>query len=124
MTRIESYKAFPKLQPFNRDAKFIVRRAIKVSGVQFDDGDVLDKSLLTTRRLRQLHEQRFIFMDETTVADGEKPNFLTMPTGKVKEWIIARGVQPRFNAKRDALIKQAERLWTRLYGEGVDGVVT
>lgn len=97
------------LKPFDRDDEFIVKRQLKVQGKIFQIGDRLDKSLLTTRRLRQLYELRNL---EAAPPDpNQKPDFLKMPTDDIRAWLKKRDVVVRYGAKRAAIIAQAEKCW-------------
>ena len=51
---------FERQPEFSRDRDFLVARAIKAQGRSFNPDEPFDKTLVTTRRLRQLFEQRFI----------------------------------------------------------------
>jgi len=47
-------------EQFDGDRDFVVVRGIPVSGHRFDPGDLFDKTLVTTRLLRQMYEQRIL----------------------------------------------------------------
>jgi hypothetical protein len=62
---MEKMTRFDRLAQFNRDRDFIVCRAIKAQGRVFGPKEPFDKTLVTTRRLRQLYEQRFLMFAPT-----------------------------------------------------------
>jgi hypothetical protein len=51
---------------FDRDRDFVVRRMVTVQGQTFGPGNAFDKTLVTTRRLRQLYDQRVIMFSGDT----------------------------------------------------------
>lgn len=57
----------PWRKAFDPERDFIVRRKVTCGGEKFVPGDVFDKTLLPTRRLRQLYDQRVIMFS------GDKP---------------------------------------------------
>ena len=58
-------KASIWLKVFDRERDFVAGKPMRVSGRDFLPGDPFDKSLVSTRRLRQLYEQRKVRMVET-----------------------------------------------------------
>lgn len=111
------YTAFPKLKPFDRDQDFIVKRSIKCSGKSYNPGDKLDKTRLTTRRLRQLYEQRIVVMVEPEDKDlDDKPVFHAMSYESLWAWLELRGVVPRYGSSGDKLVSMAERVWAENEG--------
>ncbi len=60
--------------PFDPDRNFITSKAMAVSGKRLGPGDPFDKASVTSRRLRQLYEQRTIqFTDDESRTEGETP---------------------------------------------------
>lgn len=53
------------IRKFDRDRDFTVRRAITVGNVKFGPGDPFDKTLVPTRRLRQMYDQRVLMFTDT-----------------------------------------------------------
>ncbi len=107
MTR---YTAFPRLTRFNRECEFKVKRKIKLNGVEFKEGSIVDKTLLTTRRLRQLHDQRYLEQLPIPLTGPEVPtelNFVQLPTAAIIDWLAQRGKQPRPNSDRAKIINLA-----------------
>lgn len=56
---------------FDRDRNFVTTRPLPVSGRSFGPNEPFDKTLVTTRRLRQLYDQRAIAypVEETVVSE-------------------------------------------------------
>lgn len=108
------YKSFQKLAPFERNSNFKVRRRFRLLGKWYNDNDLVPKELFTTRRLRQLYEQRMIeavpldYGDETT-----KPDFKQMTTANLKAFLKENKCTPRNSWMRDRLIEKAEQIWER-----------
>ena len=46
--------------PFDRDQEFVASRPLRVSGKEFGPGDSFDTTLVTTRRLHQMYERRWV----------------------------------------------------------------
>lgn len=108
MTR---YTAFPRMQPFNRECDFTVKRQITLAGIVLKFGDTVDKTLLTTRRLRQLYEQRFIVQGELSSKVLIAPHsidFKQLPTAAIISWLAQRQKTPRPNSDRAKIISLAE----------------
>lgn len=57
-------KASIWLKAFDREGTFVAGKPMRVSGQDFLPGDAFDKSLVSTRRLRQLYEMRKVRMVE------------------------------------------------------------
>lgn len=106
------------LKPFDRNADFLVKRELKIQGRIFRVGDPLDKTLLTTRRLRQLYELRNLVVAPPD--PNKKPDFLKMSTNDVKAWLKERNIVPRYGAKRATVIAQAQKVWEQAYGMEVN----
>jgi len=120
------YTAFPRPLPFNRDCEFTVRRGIRLNGQEFKDGDVIDKTLLTTRRLRQLFEQRFIVQGDSvpnTLVVPHSIDFKQLPTAAIVSWLAQRQKTPRPGSDRAKTIALAE-IVQRKEKEAEDGVVS
>lgn len=110
--KLARYTAFPRMQPFNRECEFTVRRAITVNGVDLKDGDSVDKTQLTTRRLRQLYEQRFIVQGavQQNIPGLQKHaiDFKQLPTAAIIAWLAERKKTPRPDSDRAKIISLAE----------------
>ncbi len=125
--KLARYTAFPRMQPFNRECEFIVRRGIKVAGIDLKDGDPIDKTQLTTRRLRQLYEQRYIVQGEPKQSIPtlvpHSIDFKQLPTAAIITWLAARNKIPRPNSDRAKIIALAEVVQQK-EKEADDGVVS
>jgi hypothetical protein len=64
------------VRPFDREREFRVRRKITLGDKTFSPGDVFDKSLVTTRRLRQLFDERVLLFNDDAI-DHYKVSTLT-----------------------------------------------
>lgn len=107
MTR---YTSFPRLQRFNRDCDFTVNRKLRLNGVDLDPGAPVDKTLLTTRRLRQLYDQRYIAQGPNPLLGPSVPaeiDFAQLPTAAIVEWLAHRRKHPRPNSDRAGIINLA-----------------
>ncbi len=71
-------------QSFDPSRRYMVRKPFVMSGKRFSFGDVFDSTLTSTRRHRQLYEQRWITIDERPVAQavGNSDNFINIPAVK------------------------------------------
>lgn len=104
------YTSFPRLQRFNRECEFTVKRPISLGGVPFKAGDVLDKTLVTTRRLRQLHDQRYVVQGPVPVVGPGLPqeiDFAQLPTAAIIDWLRQRKRSPRPDSDRAGIINLA-----------------
>ena len=112
------YKSFQKLAPFERNSNFIVRRKFRLLGKLYNDGDMVPKELFTTRRLRQLYEQRMIQAVPLDYGqeDQTKPDFKQMPTASLKIFLKENKCTPRTSWMRDKLIEKAEQIWEKENG--------
>ena len=72
-----------KLDPFNPERQFIVIKAFKCEYLEFAIGSEFDRSLVTTRTLRQLYEQRFIAYHEDAVEINITENKIRLPRFRV-----------------------------------------
>lgn len=112
------YTAFQRLAPFERNSNFVVRRKFRLLGKEYSDGDKVPKELFTTRRLRQLYEQRMISAVPLDQDDDvtTKPDFKQMPSTAIKAFLKAHKCTPRASWMRDKLITKAEDIWEKEYG--------
>ena len=101
--RTKVFRAMPKLNIFN--------------GKPCKPGDTIDTTLLTTRRLRQLYEQRFVSMHDIEEEDDKaRPLFEQMPTPAVVSWLKSRKKVPRRGALRESIVKLADAVWRKENG--------
>ncbi len=89
------------LEPFDPERNYLVARPILTNGVTIGADQPFDKRLVTTRRLRQLYEQRYLKMAPASPAPE------TLSDSDLRKWLEARGVIPRFGAARQKLLDLA-----------------
>ena len=65
-------KAFPR-QDFDRGFVFVVQRAFLLSGKELAPGTIFDKSLVDSRKLKQLYDQRYLRLAEADELPQSKP---------------------------------------------------
>ena len=116
-----------KREEFDAGRNFIVteRAPVTISGVKFLPNQPFDKKLVTTRRLRQLFEQRRLEMlpgiGAETPLTPTKPDFAALPEEAIKDWLKVHGVIPRFGWERDRLVEAASTEWERRFGTSDGG---
>jgi len=117
-----------KREAFDAGRDFVVTRVMLVSGLKFLPGHPFDKKLVTTRRLRQLFEQRCLDMlpgiGAETPLTPSKPDFAALPEEAIKDWLRVHGVVPRFGWERDRLVNAAASEWERRFGAIAGGEQT
>jgi hypothetical protein len=108
----------PRFEQFDRDRNFIVTRAVIVSGKKFGPGDPFDKTLVTTRRLRQLYEHRVLKMGpaELNLEPTGCPNFAVLPEAAIREWLTSHHVMIQPFTNERALAKLAAAEWLKRFG--------
>jgi len=109
----------PRFEQFDRDRNFLVTRSVVVSGKKFGPGDPFDKTLVTTRRLRQLYDHRFLKMGpaERNLEPQGRPNFAVLPEAAIREWLSAHKVlAPPFTTAK-ALARLAVSEWEKRFGD-------
>ena len=109
-------------EPFDRSRDFYVTREFKVGGKKMTidpDRRAIDKSLFTTRLLRQMYEQRFLMMkepEEQTPAVPVRPVFANLPEEALADWLKQNKIVPRMGNKQ-RLVDRCNRLWSELHPE-------
>lgn len=112
------------LPQFDRAKDFVVNRPVLLSGRRFKQGDLLDKSLLNIRLLRQLFEQRYVTQidapTEQLVINGYHPNEITplkkepdlkvMTEQELRTWLVGNGVIPRPRATKAQMLQRARKI--------------
>lgn len=58
---------------FDPSRRYVVRKPFVISGKRFSAGDVFDSTLTTTRRHRQLYEQRWITLSDNPALPAPAP---------------------------------------------------
>lgn len=111
-------------EKFDPARDFIVNRSLKCGGRDFVRGSLFDKTIVSTRRLRQLYDRR----DVNMLAAAEKPRTVTppkfsfLPVEAVADWLRQHGIVPRFGATKESLVDRAEREWASRHGTGNEQV--
>lgn len=120
-------------EEFDRDRDFVVMRPLLAQGTQFQPGDLFDNSAVTTRRLRQLWEQRFLRMlppEErkqplSSSGDSEilRASYLDgLSENQLRDWIRLRGRHPRRGMDRKRLLRMVEVILEQDTGTTIDGI--
>jgi hypothetical protein len=94
--------ALPRFrEAFDPDRDFIVRRALRLSGADVPVGATFNKTLVPTRRLRQLFNQRVLaYSDETgrDLARPPHPDLRRPPAGRRAPAVVAEPIEPAYSA--------------------------
>lgn len=110
----ETYRHLRRRE-FDRNAVFLAgERLPPVGGKKYRPGEKIDTSLFTTRRLRQLYDQRFLTMqdpEEVEEESNKRPLFEQMPTPAVIAWLRTRRKVPRAGSLRENVVKMADAVW-------------
>lgn len=116
-------RSFPRREEFDRSRDFIVTRPLRIDGKDLDSGQPFDKTLTTTRRLRQLYDGRKIHMApaERTAkpkkSDLVMPDFSNLPEPALRDWLEAHGVTPRVGHDQKKLAARARKLWEEKFAD-------
>jgi hypothetical protein len=106
-------------EAFDAGRDFQVTRHMTISGTKFLPGHPFDKKLVSTRRLRQLFDQRCLAMLPGMGAEAPltpaKPDFGALPEEAIKDWLKVHGVVPRFGWPHDRLVEAATGEWNRRF---------
>ena len=108
-------------EEFNRAREFIAARVFTMSGVDHQPGDPIDKTLATTRTLRQLYDLRRIDMLPPEAVSKEPPkpkipNFDEWDEEQLTDWLTAHSRIPKFGTPKDQLVFKAIDVWEAQYG--------
>lgn len=107
---------------FDPHRVFTATKTLICNGKLIKAGEVFDKTLVNTRRLRQMYEQRMLDMAEPqkTMAALPKPNELVVPQKPkftelsnegLRIWLRNNGVIARPRATRQKLLELVEAKW-------------
>jgi|SRR5690606_1040747 len=106
--------------PFDPEATYTAAKTIICHGKLFNVGDVFNKSLVNTRRLRQMYEQRMLHMVEEGLPVPEparvqkpiKPDFENLSNDGLKLWLRNNsGYIPKPRTPRSKLLEMVEQKW-------------
>lgn len=106
-------------EPFDRDREFIALKSFTIDGKPYDPGSTIDKTRLTTRRLRQLYESsRYIKMIDAQVQSNESgmPEFANFPNEVIIDWLSSHGKIPRLGTNHEKLVQKAIDIWNLKFG--------
>lgn len=98
-------------EPFDRDASFVVAKALTIRGLPLAPGEAFSNDLVNPRRLRQLYDTRYI-----RVGEGKAPPPMpaidpdSMSDNQLILYLEDNGVVPRFGAKRAWLLEKVRAL--------------
>lgn len=106
--------------PFDPHATYTVAKTLLLNGKLINAGDVFDKTLVNTRRLRQMYEQRMLQIvddpqalpqaDEVTIPT--KPDFLSLSNEGLRLWLRNNGgFIPKPRTPRPKLLELVEQKW-------------
>lgn len=121
-----THTRFLPREEFDASRSFIARRAMRVGGVDYRDGEDFDKHAVPIRRLRQLFENRKINMkplDEAAATpetapekagQGRKPQFRRMDDENLRRWLADQGSIPRATWGRPKLLERCNEVWNGL----------
>ena len=113
-------------EPFDPEREFAAARPFTCRGTQFKIGAVFTKSLVNTRRLRQMYEHRLLTMlpyDSTAKTEPEKqeapvkPEFVRLSSDGLRAWLTKQNVVPKPKATRTILLQLAEETWKEMTGD-------
>lgn len=112
--------------PFDPDRTFTATRNLILNGKLIEKGTVFEKTLVNTRRLRQMYEQRMLDMqdeDEAPVSvthEPIKPDFDTLSNEGLRIWLRNNGYIARPKMPREKLLQLVEQKWK----EYMDGLAS
>ncbi len=119
---------YTRREPFDRSRDYYVTRPFKVGGRMLTpdpERKSVDKSLFTTRLLRQMYEQRSLMIkpqedDPVAVAAAAvpmRPVFANLPEEALADWLRQNGVTPRVGISKARLVARCDKLWSELHPE-------
>ena len=109
--------------PFDRDDTFVLLKTTKVAGHVFIVGEIFDKSLVPTRRLRQMYESRWITVyagkDKSSDKTSDlvlpvKPDFVELSSQGLRQWLCNHEYVARPRMTHTQLVKLAENKWQEM----------
>jgi hypothetical protein len=105
-------------EQFDPDREFVATAFRKVGGRDLRPGQPFNKTLVSTRRLRQMYDSGYIKMAPPT-ADPEvvpgRPNFHALPEGAIRDWLRSHGVAVRHGTPADKVAERASQEWERRF---------
>lgn len=113
-------------EPFDPTRQFVATRTMICGGKHFLAGQLFNKNLVNTRRLRQMYEQRMLRMmpqDEPLVTQvlenmkPEKPKFEELSNEGLRLWLRNNGYIPKPRTPREKLLELVEIKWKEYFDE-------
>ena len=95
---------------FDRDREFVVGKSLTLRGRPFGPGDAFDKTLVSTRRLRQLYDSRYLKMSDAQTATISAVDPDAMSDNQLILYLEDNGVVPRFGASRTWLVRKVREV--------------
>jgi hypothetical protein len=110
---VPTWKRFPSREPFDPARVFAARKVFRMQGRDYTFDDPIDKDVINMRRLRQLYDQRMIYMlpVDMTPAKSTHPKFSELPDDALRAWLRSHNITPRANWTRAKLELRAEEAW-------------
>lgn len=97
-----------KREKFDRERAFEANRLIRCNGVEFVPGQSFDKTLVTTRRLRQMYDNRDLRMSEKQEPENNGIDIDAMSERQLTLLLEDNGIVVRYGKGRDWLVKRAK----------------
>lgn len=91
-------------EPFDPSRAFVIVRPVRVGGKTYGAKQPFDKTLVTTRKLRQLYDGRYLAMAPSSspaFPPASPPSVYNYSESELVDWLTARGVVPRQRDKKD-----------------------
>lgn len=111
-------------EEFDRMNEFVAVKSFTCNGVPIQPGDRFDKTMVSTRLLRQLYDGRYLTQvasHQIPVGDGttpRMPDFSSLTKEGLIAWLESNGVYVHPLAESPRLISQCQRRWQALYQNG------
>lgn len=113
---------FPVQERFDPAREFSVARRFKLSGVEQVPPQPFDKGLTSTRRLKQLYEQRLLKMlpraeVQQPAPEPVRPVFTELSSEALRDWLRAINAPPRSGISRARLIELCNEAYDKQQAE-------
>lgn len=109
------YKRYPARERFDPNRAFAARKALRLRGKDYVQNDPVNKDEIDPRRLRQMYDQRMVFMLPVDAAPPppKRPKFRALPEDALRAWLRAHGTVPRASWTRETLEAKAAAAWDK-----------
>lgn len=106
-------------EPFDPQNTFAATKTMICNGKLIKADEVFDKTLVNTRRLRQMYEHRMLKVIDSLevspqaaeVATPTKPDFLSLSNEGLQVWLRGTGYIPKPRTHRAKLLELCEQKW-------------